>query len=168
MARRQRLDAELVRRQLVGSRTDAAKAIDHRRVLVNGALADKASRQVHPGVWWLAAQNTEAWLHLRFDAERSRSGGPLHSLRGVAGSYGVTPAPWFTRFLVELEFGQRLDVTNDRVGRGAVWLVEAKLRASLPNGWGVESEQRVHRAPPAALPRDRLPEPAHREHRLRR
>ena len=49
MARRQRLDAELVRRQLVGSRTDAAKAIDHRRVLVNGALADKASRQVHPG-----------------------------------------------------------------------------------------------------------------------
>jgi 23S rRNA (cytidine1920-2'-O)/16S rRNA (cytidine1409-2'-O)-methyltransferase len=48
-ARRQRLDAELVRRQLVGSRTDAAKAIEQRSVLVNGALADKASRQVHPG-----------------------------------------------------------------------------------------------------------------------
>ena len=49
VARRQRLDAELVRRQLVGSRTDAARAIDARRVLVNGAVADKASRQVHPG-----------------------------------------------------------------------------------------------------------------------
>ena len=49
MARRQRLDAELVRRQLVDSRVEAARAIDARRVLVNGALADKASRQVHPG-----------------------------------------------------------------------------------------------------------------------
>jgi 23S rRNA (cytidine1920-2'-O)/16S rRNA (cytidine1409-2'-O)-methyltransferase len=49
VARRQRLDAELVRRQLAASRTDAARAIDDRRVLVNGALADKASRQVHAG-----------------------------------------------------------------------------------------------------------------------
>lgn len=49
MARRQRLDAELVRRQLVESRTDAARAIEAGRVLVNGAIADKASRQVHAG-----------------------------------------------------------------------------------------------------------------------
>lgn len=49
MARRQRLDAELVRRSLVGTRADAARAIEANRVLVNGAVADKASRQVHPG-----------------------------------------------------------------------------------------------------------------------
>lgn len=49
MARRQRLDAELVRRQLAPTRTDAARAIDAHRVLVNGAIADKASRQVHAG-----------------------------------------------------------------------------------------------------------------------
>jgi 23S rRNA (cytidine1920-2'-O)/16S rRNA (cytidine1409-2'-O)-methyltransferase len=49
VARRQRLDAELVRRQLVPTRVDAARAIDAHRVLVNGALADKAARQVHPG-----------------------------------------------------------------------------------------------------------------------
>ena len=49
MARRQRLDAELVRRQLVQSRTDAGRAILAGRVLVNGAIADKASRQVHAG-----------------------------------------------------------------------------------------------------------------------
>lgn len=49
MARRQRLDAELVRRQLVESRTDAGRAISAGRVLVNGAVADKASRQVHAG-----------------------------------------------------------------------------------------------------------------------
>ena len=49
MARRQRLDAELVRRSLVATRTDAARAIEEHRVLVNGAVADKASRQVHAG-----------------------------------------------------------------------------------------------------------------------
>ena len=49
MARRQRLDAELVRRQLVETRAEAARAIDALRVTVNGAVADKASRQVHAG-----------------------------------------------------------------------------------------------------------------------
>lgn len=48
MARR-RLDAELVRRGLAASRTEAAELIDARRVLVGGAVADKASRQVAPG-----------------------------------------------------------------------------------------------------------------------
>lgn len=49
MARRQRLDAELVRRGLVSTRADAVRSIETMRVLVNGAVADKASRQVHPG-----------------------------------------------------------------------------------------------------------------------
>ncbi|MEY4605660.1 MAG: hypothetical protein RLY45_420 [Actinomycetota bacterium] len=48
-ARRQRLDAELVRRGLVSSRAEAASLVDSGRVLVNGACADKVSRQVHPG-----------------------------------------------------------------------------------------------------------------------
>ena len=47
VARRQRLDAELVRRDLAESRTDAATAIEGGRVQVNGVVADKASRQVH-------------------------------------------------------------------------------------------------------------------------
>jgi 23S rRNA (cytidine1920-2'-O)/16S rRNA (cytidine1409-2'-O)-methyltransferase len=49
VARRQRLDAELVRRELAASRAEAARSIDAHRVLVNGAVADKASRQVHAG-----------------------------------------------------------------------------------------------------------------------
>lgn len=49
MTRRRRLDAELVRRGLVASRGDAVAMIDAHRVLVNGAHADKASRQVDPG-----------------------------------------------------------------------------------------------------------------------
>jgi 23S rRNA (cytidine1920-2'-O)/16S rRNA (cytidine1409-2'-O)-methyltransferase len=46
---RRRLDAELVRRGLATSRGEATELIDGRRVLVNGAIADKAARQVAAG-----------------------------------------------------------------------------------------------------------------------
>lgn len=48
MSRRERLDAELVRRGLVASRSEAGRLIDGRRVLVNGAVAEKSSRLVGP------------------------------------------------------------------------------------------------------------------------
>lgn len=49
MSRRRRLDAELVRRALVESRSQARRLIDDRRVLVGGVVADKAARLVDPG-----------------------------------------------------------------------------------------------------------------------
>lgn len=49
MTRRERLDAALVRRHLAASRAEAAQLIAVGRVLVGGSVADKASRQVHPG-----------------------------------------------------------------------------------------------------------------------
>ncbi len=49
MSGRRRLDADLVRRGLVSSRTEAHQLIDEHRVLVNGAIADKPARQVAPG-----------------------------------------------------------------------------------------------------------------------
>ncbi len=49
MSRRRRLDAELVRRGLASARADAVELIAARRVLVNGAPADKAARLVGPG-----------------------------------------------------------------------------------------------------------------------
>ena len=48
MARRLRLDADMVRRGLVASRAEAGRAIEANSVLVNGAVADKASRLVDP------------------------------------------------------------------------------------------------------------------------
>jgi hypothetical protein len=101
------------------------------------------ARYWHPGIWLVAARNTEATLHLRFDAERARPEGRLHSMRGLAFDYAVNPAPWFTKLFVEATLGRRLDAEADRTGRGAELLVEAQLRATLPNGWGLESEQRV-------------------------
>lgn len=49
MAQRRRLDAELVRRGLASSRDAARREIEAGRVIVGGAPANKASRQVHPG-----------------------------------------------------------------------------------------------------------------------
>lgn len=49
MASRRRLDAELLRRELVPSRSVAQQLIEADRILVNGAVAGKASRQVSPG-----------------------------------------------------------------------------------------------------------------------
>ncbi|HUF83612.1 MAG TPA: TlyA family RNA methyltransferase [Acidimicrobiia bacterium] len=48
MGPRRRLDADLVRRGLVASRGEAQTLIDEHRVLVNGAVAEKASRQIAP------------------------------------------------------------------------------------------------------------------------
>ena len=49
MASRRRLDAELVRRGLAASRTDAQASVAAGRVLVNGAQADKPARLVAAG-----------------------------------------------------------------------------------------------------------------------
>ena len=49
MVSRRRLDAELVRRELTTSRTEAQSLIAANRVLVNGSVADKPARQVAPG-----------------------------------------------------------------------------------------------------------------------
>ena len=49
MSGRRRLDADLVRRGLVVSRSEAQTLIEEHRVLVNGGVAEKVSRQVAPG-----------------------------------------------------------------------------------------------------------------------
>ena len=48
MGPRRRLDADLVRRGLAAGRGEAQALIDEHRVLVNGAVAEKASRQIAP------------------------------------------------------------------------------------------------------------------------
>ena len=49
MSRRQRLDADMVRRRLALSRVEAGRAIEAGLVLVNGSVADKSARLVDPG-----------------------------------------------------------------------------------------------------------------------
>lgn len=124
--------------------------MQQKNTLADGATGitggELISRQLHPGIWLAAGRNTEAWVHIKLDAERALAGGQLHSTRALAGAWAFTPAPWFPRMNAELEWGQRLDVAADRVGRGAVALLEVNLRGSLPNGWGVESQQRLQQS----------------------
>jgi Domain of unknown function (DUF5916) len=103
------------------------------------------ARRWHPGIWFAGPLNSEGWLQLRLDSERVRPGGRLHPVRGVGAQVGLNPAPWFTRLIMELNVGQRLDVEADRPGRGADGFVEATLRGSIA-GVGVESEQKVQAA----------------------
>ncbi len=117
--------------------TDAAHGV---------AGGELVSRLLHPGIWLAAARNTEAWVQWNLNAERAAAQGVLHSTGGLAGALAINPAPWFPRFNIELEWGRRLDVEADRVGRGAMVLLEVNLRGSLPNGWGVESQQRVQQS----------------------
>ena len=110
------------------------------------AGGELVSRLMHPGIWLTAGRNTEAWLQLNVNAERAFAGGRLHSTGGPAGALAFNPAPWFPRLNVEFEAGRRLDVEADRVGRGAVLLLEANLRGALSHrwggDWGIESQQR--------------------------
>jgi hypothetical protein len=124
--------------------------------------AQTVTRRVHPGVWWTADRNVEAWAHVIADSERVRPGGRLHAVRGLASQLGINPAPWFTRLMIEGQWGDRVDVDADRVGRGAVWTVDARWRADLPapgrgraagepaRPWGLEVQQRWQQGTVAA------------------
>jgi hypothetical protein len=119
----------------------------HKRSLADVAHGvpggETIASSLHPGIWLVAARNTEAWVHLRLDAERARPGGRPHRVDGLEFSYAVNPAPWFTRGLVEIDLGKRLDAEADRPGRGVAWLIEANWRFGLPRGWGLEIEPRA-------------------------
>lgn len=123
---------------------------EHRSSIADAARGirggETVQRGLRPGIWLVAAHNTEALLEARLEAQRARPGGRLHTMTALALEYGVNPAPWFTRLTIEAVAGDRLDVDADRVGRGATWLVDAKLRAPLPFGWGLESEQRFEQS----------------------
>lgn len=121
--------------------------VQHRGTLADGAAVPgglTVLRQVHPGIWLIAARNTEAWVQLQFDAERARADSALRPLRALAAGYSVNPAPWLTRLNIEGSVGNKLDVEADRVGRGHQLLAELNLRAPLGR-WGLESEHRLER-----------------------
>jgi len=94
VSRRRRLDAELVRRELASSRSQAQELIETRRVLVGGAVADKAARQVDPG-----------------DAIELRGDGPRFVSRG-----GEKLAAALDRFAVDLDGCRVIDAGSSTGG----------------------------------------------------
>ena len=78
MVVRRRLDVELVRRGLMSSQEMAQRAIDERRVLVGGALAERSARQVD------AAEPIERWEGFRPKLETELKSPPLPSAEMVS------------------------------------------------------------------------------------
>ena len=122
--------------QYVGTLADAKNGIDGGQTV---------SRRWHPGLWFAGPLNSDGYLQLEIDADRTRPGGRLLAANRVATEIGVNPAPWFTRAMLKLSAGQRVDVQADRVGRGTDWLLDAKLRGVIA-GFGVESEQQLQQS----------------------
>ena len=79
--RRRRLDIELVRRDLAGSRTEARRLIERGRVTVRGAVAVKASRLVDPAEPVVVAADPPRYV--------SRGG---HKLEAALASFGIAAA----------------------------------------------------------------------------
>ena len=57
-----------------------------------------------------------------------RPGGGLRKRDQFYLSLESNPFPWFSKFYTELAFGDRVDVANNRVGRGAFYTIQAKIR----------------------------------------
>jgi hypothetical protein len=120
--------------------------MQHRTTLADGAQpgGQTVLRYLHPGIWLAASRNTEAWVQMQFDAERARRETPLRAMNSLAAGYAVNPVPWLTKLNIEAQFGRKLDVEADRVGRSDRQLVELNLRAPI-GPWWLESEQRLER-----------------------
>ncbi|WP_271007959.1 carbohydrate binding family 9 domain-containing protein [Paucibacter sp. B51] len=98
-------------------------------------------RRVQPGFWIATARNTGIWGHLGLDQQRAKTGGRLHEPRTLTLGFESNPHPVLAFITAEMEWGRRLDVDADRLGRGGnVWLL-AKLRVPMPTGLGLEVEQ---------------------------
>ena len=80
-SRRRRLDTELVRRGLAGSRGEARRLIEGGRVTVGGAPASKAARLVHPGEAVNVAGDRPRYV--------SRGG---HKLEAALAGFGIAAA----------------------------------------------------------------------------
>ncbi|WP_428503899.1 DUF5916 domain-containing protein [Roseateles sp.] len=98
-------------------------------------------RRVQPGFWIATARNTGIWGHLGLDQLRAKTGGRLHEPRTLTLGFESNPHPILAFVSAELEWGRRLDVEADRLGRGANFWMLAKLRVPMPAGLGLEVEQ---------------------------
>jgi hypothetical protein len=60
-----------------------------------------------------------------------RPGGGLRKRDQVYFSVESNPLPWFSKFYTEVALGDRVDVANNRLGRGAFFTIQANVRPHL-------------------------------------
>jgi hypothetical protein len=86
-------------------------------------------RQTHLGVrLGLPRATTLAFEYRPNDLIAVRPGGGTRKRDQGYFSIESNPWPWFSRFFIETAFGDRLDVANNRIGRGAYASFQASVR----------------------------------------
>ncbi len=118
----------------------------HTRALEDAANAvtnaQTQSVRWHGGIWWAGSRNSEGFINLRVDRERTRPAGRLWPVHSLELEYGINPAPWFTRAWANVKLGDFADVAADRVGPGMQWALNGQWRTEVA-GMGLEFEQRM-------------------------
>jgi hypothetical protein len=86
-------------------------------------------RQNNVGVRFGLPRATTIWLEARINnLVAVREGGGLRKRDQLWVSVESNPFPWFAKFFSEVAYGDRVDVANNRVGKGTFVTVQANLR----------------------------------------
>lgn len=110
------------------------------------AGGEVVTRELRPGIWFMAPRQTEFWTLLGFDRQRARTGGRLHDTRALHLGFSTTPAPWVSKIAGELTLGRQLDADADRAGPGGNVTIDVGLRFPLRQGWSLELDHHWNRA----------------------
>jgi len=122
------------------------------RTLPDSRLDQQANqvveRKLQPGIWFRASRQTNLWVNLGFDQQRSHRLGRLHDVPALHFGFESSPLSWMTRLNAEVTLGRQLDVDADRVDSGGNATIDLGLRLPLPGtrGWSIETDLRVNRA----------------------
>jgi hypothetical protein len=86
-------------------------------------------QQTNLGLRLGLARATTIWLEYRpNNLTAVRPGGGLRKRDQVYFGLESNPLPWVARFFTEVAYGDRLDVANNRIGKGAYFSIQANLR----------------------------------------
>jgi len=86
-------------------------------------------QQNHVGVRFGLPRATTIWLEARpNDLTAVREGGGLRKRDQVYAAIETNPFPWLARFFAEIAYGDRLDVSNNRIGKGYFYSIQASVR----------------------------------------
>ena len=83
---------------------------------------------VRLGAFGNTVRNTWLTFEPRYEEVRVRAGGALHPLRYLHLRVESTPFPWLSYLNWEIDTGDRVDIANDRVGRGTAITGYTRMR----------------------------------------
>jgi hypothetical protein len=86
-------------------------------------------QQSNVGLRWELPRATTVWTEVRINnLVAVREGGGLRKREQLYFGIQSNPFPWWAKLYSELAYGDRVDVANNRVGKGAFFTFQANLR----------------------------------------